>query len=87
MPPQIRNSDAESSDLSDGPNEERAPTVPQRQMLIGTKTPLPYESDNNDNNGDEMHYNIDTISNLNPEVLKGMLIELTKCNKARDSNT
>ncbi|SAM81797.1 uncharacterized protein UBRO_20019 [Ustilago bromivora] len=58
-----------------------------RQMLVGTETPLPYNSDNNDNNGDGTHYNIDTISNLNPKVLKGMLIELTKCNKARDSDT
>ncbi|SAM85300.1 uncharacterized protein UBRO_20893 [Ustilago bromivora] len=87
MPPRICDPDTESSDLSDGPNKERAPTAPQRQMLIGTETPLPYNSDDDDNNSDEMHYNIDTISNLNPEVLKGMLIKLTKHNKARDSNT
>ncbi|SPC61410.1 uncharacterized protein UHOD_11587 [Ustilago sp. UG-2017b] len=56
-------------------------------MLVGTETPLPYNSDDNDNNGDETHYNIDTISNLNPKVLKGKLIKLTKHNKARGSDT
>ncbi|SAM80181.1 uncharacterized protein UBRO_20329 [Ustilago bromivora] len=56
-------------------------------MLVGTETPLHYDSDNNNDKGDETHYNIDTISNLNPEVLKGMLIKLTKHNKARDSDT
>ncbi|CCF50829.1 uncharacterized protein UHOR_14640 [Ustilago hordei] len=86
MPPWTCDSDAENSDLSDGPNELRAPTAPQKQMLIGAETPSPYDSDNDDNNGDETHYNIDTISNLNPEMLKGILIELTKCNKAKDSN-
>ncbi|KAJ1041602.1 hypothetical protein NDA10_004929 [Ustilago hordei] len=86
MPPQTCNSDTESSDLCDGPNKSRAPTAPQRQMLIGAEIPSPYDNNNNDNNGDETQYNIDTISNLNPEMLKGMLIELTKCNKEKDSD-
>ncbi|KAJ1038090.1 hypothetical protein NDA10_006604 [Ustilago hordei] len=86
MPPWTCNSDAESSDLSDGPNESRAPTAPQKQMLIGAETPSPYDSDDDDNIRDKTCYNIDTISNLNPEMLKGMLIELTKCNKAKDSD-
>ncbi|CCF51333.1 uncharacterized protein UHO2_04151 [Ustilago hordei] len=86
MPPQTCNSDTESSNLSDGPNKAKAPTMSQRQMLIGAETPLPYNSDDIDNNSDETHYNIDTISNLNPEMLKGMLIKLTKCNKAKDSD-
>ncbi|SOV04346.1 uncharacterized protein UDID_17072 [Ustilago sp. UG-2017a] len=55
-------------------------------MLVGVETPSRYDSDDDDNDGDEMHYNIDTISKLNPKVLKGMLIELTKCNKVRNSN-
>ncbi|KAJ1024519.1 hypothetical protein NDA13_004450 [Ustilago tritici] len=87
MPPRTHNSDTKSSDLSNEPHKERAPTVPHRQMLVGTETPLRYDSNstsNNDNN--ETHYNIDTISKLNPEVLRGMLIELTKCNKVRNSN-
>ncbi|KAJ1029818.1 hypothetical protein NDA13_003058 [Ustilago tritici] len=87
MPPHIRDSDAESSNLSDELHEERAPTAPHKQMLIGTETHVCYDSNSDDNDGDETHYNIDTISNLNPKVLKGMLIELTKHNKARDSNT
>ncbi|SOV08280.1 uncharacterized protein UDID_17338 [Ustilago sp. UG-2017a] len=53
MPPRIRDSDAESSDLSDGPHKERPPAAPHKQMLI---------------------------------VLKGMLIELTKRNKAKDAD-
>ncbi|SPC61744.1 uncharacterized protein UHOD_11883 [Ustilago sp. UG-2017b] len=83
MPPHIRDSNAESSDLSDGPHEERPPAAPHKQMLIGTETPVRYNSDSDH----EMHYNIDTISNLNPEVLKGMLIELTKRNKAKNADT
>ncbi|SPC66820.1 uncharacterized protein UHOD_11435 [Ustilago sp. UG-2017b] len=54
-------------------------------MLVGVETPSRYDSDDDDKDGDEMHYNIDTISKLNPKVLKGMLIELTKCNKVRNS--
>ncbi|KAJ1029755.1 hypothetical protein NDA13_002997 [Ustilago tritici] len=86
MPPCIHDSDAESSKLSDSLHEERTPTAPCWQMLVSTETPLCYGSDNNNDKGDEMHYIIDTISNLNPEVLKGMVIELTKRNKARDSD-
>ncbi|SAM81981.1 uncharacterized protein UBRO_20030 [Ustilago bromivora] len=87
MPPHIRDSDTESSDLSDGPHKERPPAAPRKQMLIGTETPVCYDSDDDNSDGDETHYNIDTISNLNPEVLKGMPIELTKCNKAKDADT
>ncbi|SAM82748.1 uncharacterized protein UBRO_20681 [Ustilago bromivora] len=86
MPPHTRDPDTESSDLSDEPHKERAPVAPHRQMLVGTETPSCYDSDNDDN-GNETHYNIDTISELNPEVLRGMLIKLTKHNKARSSNT
>ncbi|KAJ1024668.1 hypothetical protein NDA13_004595 [Ustilago tritici] len=85
MPPHTHNSDAESSNLSDKPHKERAPTAPHRQMLVGTKTPLRYGS-NSDDDSDETHYNIDTISKLNPKMLRGMLIKLTKCNKVRNSN-
>ncbi|KAJ1022914.1 hypothetical protein NDA13_004963 [Ustilago tritici] len=62
--------------------------VPHRQMLVGTETPSCYNSDDNDDDDDgvETHYNIDTISELNPKVLKGMLIELTKRNKVRNSD-
>ncbi|KAJ1575053.1 hypothetical protein NDA15_005877 [Ustilago hordei] len=34
MPPCTCNSDAESSDLSNEPHKERAPTAPHRQMLV-----------------------------------------------------
>ncbi|SAM86050.1 uncharacterized protein UBRO_13566 [Ustilago bromivora] len=80
MPPHTCDSDAESSNLSNEPHKERAPTAPHRQMLVGTETPSCYDSDN------ETHYNIDTISEPNPKVLRGMLIKLTKRNKARNSN-
>ncbi|KAJ1574917.1 hypothetical protein NDA12_004953 [Ustilago hordei] len=85
MPPQTCDPDAKSSNLSDKPHKERAPTAPHRQMLIGTETPLCYDSDNDDD-GNETQYNIDTILKLNPKVLRGMLIELTKHNKAKNSN-
>ncbi|SAM86446.1 uncharacterized protein UBRO_20983 [Ustilago bromivora] len=87
MPPCIREFDAESGNLSDELHKERIPTTPHRQMLVGVETPTHYNSDNNNDNGDETHYNINTISKLSPKVLKGMLIELTKCNKVRNSNT
>ncbi|SPC68105.1 uncharacterized protein UHOD_12325 [Ustilago sp. UG-2017b] len=87
MPPCIRDFDAESSNLSNEPHKERIPTAPHRQMLVGVETPTHYNSDNNNDNGDETHYNINTISKLSPKVLKGMLIELTKHNKVRNSNT
>ncbi|CCF52176.1 uncharacterized protein UHO2_06786 [Ustilago hordei] len=83
MPPCICDSNAESSNLSD----RLPPTAPCKQILIDTETPTCYNSNNDDNNeGDEMHYDIDTISNLNPKVLKGMLIGLTKHNKAKDTD-
>ncbi|CCF51774.1 hypothetical protein NDA10_006718 [Ustilago hordei] len=86
MPPWTHDSNAESSNLSDGPNESRAPTALQKQILISAETPSPYDSNDDDNIGDKTCYHIDTILNLNPEMLKGMLIKLTKCNKAKDSD-
>ncbi|KAJ1596681.1 hypothetical protein NDA14_004058 [Ustilago hordei] len=85
MPPCTCDSDAESSNLSDEPNKERAPAAPHRQMLVGMETPSHYDSDDNDD-GDETHYDINTISGLNPKMLKGILIKLTKCNKARNND-
>ncbi|CCF53144.1 hypothetical protein NDA10_007978 [Ustilago hordei] len=85
MPPQTHDPDAESSDLSDKLHKERAPTAPHRQMLVGTETPSCYNSDDN-NDGNETQCNINTISKLNPEVLRGMLIELTKHNKVKNSD-
>ncbi|KAJ1598004.1 hypothetical protein NDA14_001612 [Ustilago hordei] len=86
MSPHIGNSDAKSSDLFNEQHKERVPIAPHRQMLVGAETPSCYDSNSNDDNGDETHYNIDTISKLNPKVLKSMLIELTKHNKVRNSN-
>ncbi|SAM85298.1 uncharacterized protein UBRO_07464 [Ustilago bromivora] len=86
MPPHMHNSDAKSSDLSNEQHKERVPIAPHRQMLVGVETPSHYDSNSNNDNGDEMHYNINTISKLNPKVLKGMLIELTKHNKVRNYN-
>ncbi|KAJ1033355.1 hypothetical protein NDA13_001347 [Ustilago tritici] len=84
MPPCTRNSDTKSSDLSDEPHKERVPTAPHRQMLVGMETPSRYDSD--DNNGDETHYNIDTISELNPEVLKACLSSSLNTTKGILSN-
>ncbi|CCF49171.1 hypothetical protein NDA11_001257 [Ustilago hordei] len=90
MPPQTHDPDAESSDLSDKPHKERAPTAPHRQMLICMETPLCYNSNDNDDS-DETQYNIDTISELNPEVLREpwklhdlycrLMMDLTKMEK------
>ncbi|KAJ1592873.1 hypothetical protein NDA11_002642 [Ustilago hordei] len=62
MPPCICDTDAESSNLSDG-REERPPAAPCKQMLIGTETPVRYDSDNNDNDVSEvMHLKPDICS-------------------------
>ncbi|SYW75269.1 uncharacterized protein UBRO2_00504 [Ustilago bromivora] len=78
MPTRIHDSDTESSGLSNDLHEERVPTTLPKQMLVSVETPSRYDSDNDNNNGDETYYNIDTISKLNPKILRGMLIELTK---------
>ena len=72
MPPCIHNSDAKSSKLSDPLPKERAPKAPHWQMVLGTDTPSCYDSDNNEDEGDNMHYNINTINNLNPKTLRGI---------------
>ncbi|SAM67523.1 uncharacterized protein UBRO_20240 [Ustilago bromivora] len=78
MPTRIHDSDTESSGLSNDLHEERVPTTLPKQMLVSVETPSRYDSDNDNNNGDETYYNIDTISKLNPKILRGMLIELTR---------